>query len=50
MRMNRVRDGNFIKLESIFSWGTLALDCQEIKWKGIMMNSKYISENGQVGL
>lgn len=46
MRMNRVRNGNLIKLESIFSWRTLALDCQETKWKGIMMNSKYVSENG----
>lgn len=49
MWMNRVRDGNLIKLESIFSWRTLALYCQETKWKGIMMHSKYVSENGQVG-
>lgn len=47
--MNRVRNGNLIKLQSIFSWRTLALNCQETKWKGIMMNSKYVSENGQVG-
>lgn len=50
MRMNRVRNRNLIKLESIFSWRTLALDCQETKWKGIMMNSKYVSENGQGGI
>lgn len=49
MRMNRVRNGNLIKLQSIFSQRTLALNRQETKWKGIMMNSKYVSESGQVG-
>lgn len=48
MRMNRVKRGNLIKLESIFSQRTLALDCQKIKWKEIVMNSKYVSENGQM--
>ena len=48
MRMNRVKRGNLIKLESIFRQRTLALDCQKIKWKEIVMNSKYVSENGQV--
>lgn len=47
MRMNRVKSGNLIKLESIFSQRTLTLDCQKTKRKGIVMNSKYVSENGQ---
>lgn len=47
--MNGVKKGNLIKPESIFSWRTLTLGCQKTKWKGMVMNSKYISENGQVG-
>lgn len=38
-----------LELKVFLSWRTLALDCQQTKWKSIVMNCIYVSENGQVG-